>query len=139
MSLNFKENQELFGLNVDETSKAHLLETVRWGKFVGIMFAIFIVLCTLMVCVTMLDNPVLPPLSGLLFAVICVGVNFYPLFALLKFSALAKNGVVTENQQQFNSALRYLKNLFKYIGIATIVMVLFYAVAIGVAITGKRL
>jgi hypothetical protein len=46
---------------------------------------------------------------------------FYPIWALFKFSALSKQSIATQNQHLFNEGLRYLKNMFKYMGIVTII------------------
>jgi hypothetical protein len=68
--------------------------------------------------------------------ILVVCLYFYPVFALLKFSNLIKPAVQAANKEQFNNAFRYLKNMFKYIGILTIIFLSFYGIAIIFAVIG---
>lgn len=144
MALNFKEEREIFSLNVDETAKAYLQETMRWTKFIGILFAIFLILICMVFAFVMLvympglQTPV--PNAGMavvFMSVTILGVNFYPVFALLRFSTLVRTAMENANQQEFNHALKYLKNLFKYIGIFTIIMIFFYGIGFAFGLMGK--
>jgi len=145
MALNFKEEQEIFSLKVDDTSKSHLLETMRWAKFIGILFSIFVILaCALMAFIMLVYMPGMQtpmPAAGptvVIISLVMVGVNFYPIFALLKFSVLTKKAINNTNQQQFNTALKYMKNLFRYIGILTIILITFYGVVfLGSLLAGR--
>jgi len=141
MAFNFKEEQEIFGLKVDDTAKAYLLETMRWTKFAGIIFSILITLvCMVMAFLMLVYMPVYMPspvpnaTTTLVFMIVfMVGINFYPIFALLRFSSLINKAIAGNNQQQLNHALKYLKNLFRYIGIFTIIFIVLYGLGMGVS------
>ena len=146
MAIDFKQNEDLFSLKVDDTAKALFLETMRWTKFVGVIFAILVALVSLIV--TFVFTFYMPvymqttvPNSSILLLftlLIMVGTNFYPIFALLKFSSLIKRAVNTGNQQEFNAALKYMKNLFKYIGFFTITFIVMYGLGIGATLLQAR-
>jgi uncharacterized membrane protein len=141
MALNFKEDQELFSLKVDEAAKAHLLETMRWTKFLGILFIIAIILmCSVLAFVMMIympgmQTPVPYAAASVIFmSLFMTGLNFYPIFALLKFSTLIRSAIADSNQQQFNHALKYLKNMFRYIGVLTITLITIYGLGFGLSL-----
>jgi hypothetical protein len=145
MALNFKEDQEIFNLKVDDTAKAHLLEMMRWTRFLGILFSISIVLlCAVFAFVMMVYLPGLQtPVPGasvtvIVMPVLMIGFNFYPIFALLKFSSLIKKAIHDANQQQFNNALKYLKNTFRYIGILTIVLIIIYSAVFALSLMAGK-
>jgi len=136
MALDLNRENEIFGLRIDETSKSYLLETMRWAKFAGIIFTVLIMLVSILMIflVTVLlpeymDTPMPNALPALMFTLLFgIGINFYPIFALLRFSSLIKKALHNSNQQQFNHALKYMKNLFRYMGVLTIVMIVLYGV-----------
>ena len=148
MSLNLKDDEDIFGIKVDDTAKYYLLETMRWTKFVGILLSIVIVLICLVT--TFYLNIYMPQymqtslpngtaISISIFTIlITLGIYFFPVFALLKFGSNINKAIKTGSQQHFNLALKYMKNLFKYIGIATIVIVLIYAVVFAISAFALR-
>ena len=146
MALNFKDDQEIFGLKVDERAKYYLLETMRWTKFMGIIFAIMVILiCMLM---TFLFTIYLPkymqttiPNGNIVLVIILLiicSIHFFPIFSLLKFGAHINKAIKTDNQDHFILALKYLKNLFMYVGIATIAIILLYGVSFTVSALSLR-
>ena len=144
MALDFKEDKEIFSLKVDDVAKAYLLETMRWTKFIGILFSIFLILMCLVFAFVMfvympgLQTPV--PNAGLsvtLMSIAMLGFNFYPIFALLRFSSLVRKAIESANQHEFNHALKYLKNLFRYIGIFTIIIIVIYGLGFGLGLMGR--
>jgi hypothetical protein len=72
----------------------------------------------------------------ILYVLLIVAIEFYPIYALLKFSNQIKPALHTSNQEQFNSALGHLKGMFKYIGIIAIIILSLYAIGIIFAIIG---
>lgn len=144
MALNYNEHEEIFNLQVDEISKSHLLETMRWTRFMGIIFSISMVLvCFVLAFVFLVYMPGMQtpmPYAGVFTIFMClfiIGINYYPIFAMLKFSSLMKIAIGTSDQHTFNDALRYLKNLFKYIGILTIIIVSFYGLVFILSLLGR--
>jgi hypothetical protein len=143
----FKQEQEIFSIGVDETAKAHLLETARWTKFIAIFFFIMsalLVVLGLVVAVVLgnsndTSNPVLALLGGVGLAVVYiffVGLYVYPTWALFKFSKLTNAAMQTSNQQQFNEALKYQKNMYKYMGVLLIIVLALYGISFVLGVIG---
>ena len=141
MALNLNDDQEIFGIKVDDKAKYYLLETMRWTKFVGIIFAISMVLiCLLMTFMVTIYLPQymqtsIPNGAAVLtvMLLVIIGMNFFPIFALLKFGSNINKAFKNNSQQHFNQALKYLKNMFMYIGIATIVFILLYGLSFAIS------
>lgn len=132
-----KYGSDIFHLEIDETAKANMLETARWAKFLTIVFFIFfslLVISWLVLLVMFTNFTDKNQALGLIWGAIVIGVNVYPAYALYKFSSLLKLGVGTANQEQFNRALSYQKNMFKYMGILTIVGLVFYGLVLLLAV-----
>jgi hypothetical protein len=70
----------------------------------------------------------------MVYVIIVAAVNFYPIFALLKYSSGMRSALTTLDKNKFNEALAYLKNTFKYIGILTIIVLCIYGLVIILAI-----
>lgn len=145
MGIYTKDDQEaLFNLQIDDTAKSYFLEMARWGKFLGIIAAIMIILASIFMGFLMmyyLPTYTSMPVSGgvieyIITVLIVIAIDFYPIFAILKFSALSKKAVTLNNQEALNNALRYLKNIFKYFGIITIIIIVFYGIALLISILG---
>lgn len=146
MALNFNNDEEIFGIKVDDKAKYYLQETRRWTKFVGIIFAISMVLiCLLMTFMftiylpQYMQTPV--PNSGAILMVMLLltaGINFFPIFALLKFGSNINKALKANSQEHFLTALKYLKNMFMYIGIVTIVVILLYGISFAISAMALR-
>lgn len=135
MENSFREEKSIFNLQVDEVSKSYLLEGARWAKFLAIIGFISIglmVIFGLIGAVAMTSYSSSSPLGFLggtgilLLYVLLAAIYFYPIFALFKFSSNIKPAILSSNQAQFNTALRYLKSLFKFLGIFTIIFIALY-------------
>jgi hypothetical protein len=131
-----QKNIDIFSSGLDETAKAHLLETTRWTKFLAI--ASFIGLGLMILSGIFLASFVstysttnsYSEGSGILVGYVIVAlIYFYPLFALLKFSSNMKNGILTNNQELINEGFRYQKGMFRYIGIVMIIGLFFFLLA----------
>lgn len=136
-----EEEHQLFNLGIDDTAKGYLLETARWGKFMGVITAILLLLFTIFLGIAMVFY--MPPAytavygSGiaqyLLVIVVVLGVDFYPVYAIIKAASLIKKGINFNDQLMFNNGLRFLKNVFRYLGIITILLIIFYGVILVVS------
>lgn len=120
-------NTPIFESNgLDETAKAHLLETTRWTKFLAIMGFIssgLLVLAALAMLVTK------SYLSGIgigmaFYYVILAGIYIYPVICLFRFSRLMKEGIHSQNQELITEGFRYQKNMYRFIGILMIIFLL---------------
>jgi len=139
--------ENIFHLEVDQTAKAYMVETARWAKFLAILT--FIMMGILVLASKFIGDYMALQYSTqglqmpewfstviMVVYILVVCLYFYPVFALLKFSNLIKPAVQAANKEQFNNAFRYLKNMFKYIGILTIIFLSFYGIAIIFAVIG---
>jgi hypothetical protein len=133
----FQKEEEIFKLSVDETGKAYMLETARWAKFISLVLIIVQSLMVLVMLLASFQNGFdvskilgssLGTAPGLIFLGLYISIIllfFYPLVCLLNFSRKVKPAVQTDNVALFNTALKNLKNMFRFFGI---VMILFIAV-----------
>ncbi len=125
------QNLNIFENGLDERSKAYLLETTRWTKFLAILGFIsigFILLFAIGLLggsdSTYSANGIFATLGKvgffIYFLVIAV-VYFFPAYFLMKFSSSMKLGIQTNNIENVTEGFRHQKNLFKYMGILAIV------------------
>lgn len=143
------QNQEttLFGFGIDTASRAHLSEAAKWAKFLAI---VGFVVCGLIVIAGIFAGSFLSMMSGTysdeyrgstaltsgmgaVMAVMYIGMAilfFFPYLFLFKFANQMKSALNTNDQQTLNSSFQNLKVMFRYVGILTIVLLSFYALAI---------
>jgi hypothetical protein len=143
----------IFEHGLDETAKAHLLETTRWTKFLAIMgfiFTGFFIIAALAVMTMGSMFSSVPGMGGL-GAGMGIGIGFvylvvaviylYPVYALFKFSSSMKRGINTGSQDLITDAFRYQKNMYRFIGIMMIIGIAIYLLAfivlIGVGVTQR--
>ena len=126
---------------LDERSKAYLLETTRWTKFLAIMGFIFIGLMIIIALIFLVAGSALSAYAGgglallgatggSIFMLIMIGLYVYPVYALWKFSTNMKSGINTANQEQIVEGFRYQKNMYRYMGILMIIVLAFYLLSI---------
>ena len=132
----FQKEDEIFNLSVDETGKAYMLETARWAKFISLVLIIVQSLMVLVMLFAGIQNGsdlskifgsfgTAPGLIFITLYIFIILLFFYPLICLLNFSRQVKPAIQTDNVAMFNTALKNLKNMFRFFGI---VMILFIAV-----------
>lgn len=143
------QNQEttLFGFGIDTASRAHLSEAAKWAKFLAI---VGFVVCGLIVIAGIFAGSFLSVMSGAysdeyrgstaltsgmgaVMAVMYIGMAilfFFPYLFLFRFANQMKSALNTNDQQTLNSSFQNLKVMFRYVGILTIVLLSFYALAI---------
>jgi len=66
---------------------------------------------------------------GLAYTLIAA-IYFYTVFALYKFAVLCKEAVYSNDNNTFARAMYYLKSMFKYIGVITIIILALYLLII---------
>lgn len=121
----------IFETKLDETAQAHLLETARWTKFLGICYTILMVLCLVyFIFIAMYigqfagannDIAGMTTMAMTIGSLFSVGLCIYPIYALLKFSSVMKKGIQMNNQELINDGFRYQKTMYRYLGILTII------------------
>ena len=148
-----EQNQEtsLFGFGIDQSSRTHLFEAAKWAKFLAI---VGFVLCGLIVVIAFFVGSFLAMMSnsynngysgsarltggmGVLVTIFYIGIAilfFFPYFFLFRFATRMKTALNTNDQLTLNTSFQNLKIMFRYVGILTIVMLSFYALAIIMAI-----
>lgn len=131
----FDHSEEPKNLQIDEHAEYQLYETVRWGKFLGIICIVLLSLGIVFTAVAvigvsaalaMTNSAETWPVTMMLFVIVAMLLYIYPIYSLLKFSGQTKKGLQIKSQEMFNDGLRHLKNLFKFIGIYIIVVVCLY-------------
>lgn len=143
-----QEESKIFDATFSDTSKAYLLETTRWTKFLSICGFIFIGLL-LLIMVGMLASSSMLAAMGPGFAaagvfgvaflfLIMIALYWYPVQMMYQFSTSIKLGLTTHNEALLNKGFRCQKNMYKYMGILTIVMFAFYLL-MGIMTLGSAL
>jgi hypothetical protein len=129
-------------LIIDDTNRAFLIESSKWGKFLAIVGYVTIGILVLVglfliigmsIMKSLTDIPFNPGIFGLLYFVFAV-IYYFPVTYLYKFSNKIKQGLTTVNQQTMTDGFGNLKSMFKFIGIMTIVMLSLYALILVIAI-----
>ena len=141
----FNPKQDLFNLTIDEEARAQLLETARWTKFLAIIGFVFLGLLILGAALVGLGLSAFSDNSGLgagfgvgmtvIYLVIGV-LYFFPIYYLYKYSVLIKPAILSSNQEQFNLALSYQRQMYKFIGVLMLVIIGLYALGIIAAVVG---
>ena len=150
-----KQNQSLFGMNIDETIKSHLNEAAKWGKFLAIMGFILcgiliiagIVLATSVNSITsryegFYERNTMQGLgAAMIFVYVIIAIiYFFPCLFLLRFSDKMKTALSTNDQLTLTAGFQNLKILFRYVGILTIILLAIYLLAfiVGLMSAGMR-
>lgn len=148
------QQNNLFGLNIDDAIKNHLFETAKWGRFlaiVGFIFCGLIVIGGIILATTatsdtgayrgrydMYDETAALEGMGPLMLVICIivaALYFFPSLFLLRFSNKMKAALASDDQALLATSFRNLKIVFRYMGIMSIVFIVLYVLGqIGKAI-----
>jgi uncharacterized membrane protein len=139
----------LFKLEVEELSTRFLSETAKWGKFLSIVGFIFI---GLIVIVAIFAGTLLGTMAGfggnamlaggmsifitILYLAIAA-LYFFPCLYMFRFSTKMKRALAENNQELLNSSFENLKSCFKFMGIMTIILLSFYAIALLIGIVGS--
>ncbi len=147
------QSEPLFELSIDNATKAHLVETAKWARFLAIAGMIFMGIAVIAVvglvvylgsAVGGLDdsstgNPFYNAGFGAgiaLFYVLLLLIWFFPLLFLLRFANKMKAALAGNDQQALTAAVQNLKICFRYVGIITIIILAIYAIAFVFGILG---
>jgi len=130
------EKQIFESTGLDDTARYHLLDTVRWTKFLAIIgfvvTGLFLVVALLIMVMGRSLFALSSDYSGGLTAglgfiyIVAAAIYFYPVYALLKFSSCMKKGILNDDRMLINDAFRYQKLMYKYLGILMIIVLGFY-------------
>ena len=139
---------DIFKMEIDDYSKSNFIEMSRWTKFLAV---VFFTISSIAVVAGVFLSFLAPRLNNasqitsagtpgpaIIITSILVGIatNFFPAYSLLKYSSNVRSALKTGNKDQFNAAIRHLKNMFKYVGILMIIMLLVYGIGIALIFMG---
>ena len=135
------DDKPIFSLEINDHVKSLLLNMARWTKFLAIFGFVLMGLMAVALCISIITGQGMANAgnagqAGYLFgtmigAVIAlVGIYFYPTYALLMYSSRIRKAFAATNQEQFESALKYLKNSFRYVSILMIICLVLYGFAL---------
>lgn len=141
-----QQTPDLFSLQVDQQAHGYLSETARWGRFLSI---IGLILCALFVIFSFFAGAIMSTVGSQFSGMFAMGgafltviyllialLYFFPCLYLYRFSTKLKMALISYDQTLLNTSLRNLKACFRYIGILTLIIICFYALAIVVAVIG---
>ncbi len=122
-------------------STDYLLKAAKWGKFLAILGFIItgllilagIIMGFVMNSVKDEMNPAgmaFPPVLFSIFYVLIAAIYIIPVIFLNSFSNNAIKAVNDSNTESMTISMRNLKNLFVFVGVSTIVMLILYTIAL---------
>jgi hypothetical protein len=126
-------------IELNSKSIAHLAETRKWTMFmsilgligIGLLAIIFLYLLTSAGSRRFGREGILTVLP--LF-VVCV-IYFFPIYYLIKFSIFSKKAIINSDSQFLETALKYLKLHYRFMGILIIIMICIYIIIGIIALT----
>ena len=130
-------------LAVEGQGQNYLKETAKWAKFLSIVGFVFIGLFALVfINIGLAGGTALAetgmPYGGsfIIGPLLILGIYFYPLYKLFKFSQHAKNSLASTSSLELTHALSNLKSLYKFMGILTLIVVIFYGIMLAFMLLG---
>jgi hypothetical protein len=142
----------LFNLSIDPLTRADLLETAKWARFLAIVGFVFlglmlvggVALTTYMATSVDTTNSEFGSagmLAGIgvgmvIFYILIAALWFFPLLFLMRFANRMRLALYGNDQQALNLSVQNLKVFFRYIGIITIIVLSLYALVFIVTIVG---
>ncbi len=143
-------NTSLFSLSIDPVTKAHLGEAAKWARFLAIvgMISLALIIVFGVFGSTMLfssmngfdgDATGMATYGSGIFAgymIVIAVIYFFPLLFTLRFANNVRTALNTNNQQALNTAFQNLKACFRFIGILTIIGLVFAAIGLIFGVMG---
>jgi hypothetical protein len=143
----------LFELAIDHESSSYLTETARWAKFLSI---VGFVTCGLLAVASFFIGSIMSRsaltlygadgagaygagyAAGITAVYLAIAVlYFFPCLYLYRFAVRLKGALHDNDQVQLNLSLKSQRSLFKFVGILTIIVLAFYALALIVIVIGN--
>jgi len=118
---------------LSESSKLHMMQTVSWARYSGIISIVNLILSFFQFAVGGIKGNPLFMLSFFGF-IISGAISLYMAINLLNYAKFLKMGIEQENSTKIYEALYHLRVYFKIIGILFIVLLSLIALFIIVAI-----
>lgn len=147
-----EENSSLFSLSIDPVTKTHLSETARWARFLAIVGFVFLVLMVFLgvyssIMISRFEEGYRASLgmSGIMNAagasvafvyILMAVIAFFPLLFTFRFASLMRQALNSNDQALLNASFQNLKVCFRYLGIITIIFLVFTALTLVFGIAG---
>ena len=145
------ENEKsIFNLTVEGLAKNHLSETWKWGRFLAIAgfisIAGMLVVCTVVLINPVVDDPSVNTVStsentivGIVTMLLFGVLYFFPCYFLLKFSIQMKTALSADDAGVLTEAFKNLKVTFRYIGVVTLIGMVFLLLGLLIGISENGL
>lgn len=143
-------SSNLFELQIDHQSNAYLKETAKWAKFLAIIGFIG---CALIILMGVFAGSLMATTFGemgggfggsfgvvmaivyILFALLA----FFPYLYLFRFANQMQVALRNNDQAALTTSFGNLKSCFKFVGILTIIVLAFYALALVFGVLGATM
>jgi hypothetical protein len=141
----------LLELHIDSQSNAYLRETAKWAKFLAIIGFIG---CALIILIGVFAGSVMATAfsdlggggfgggMGVVMAVIYILfalLAFFPYLYLYRFANQMQAALRSNDQAALTTSFGNLKSCFKFVGILTIIVLAFYALALVFGVLGATM
>jgi hypothetical protein len=130
---------EKFELQLDQTAKDFLKETIKWAYFLGIVgfvgiglilaFAVFAGVIFSQLGSTMPGMGIYGGSFGTIMSVVyflMAALYFFPVYYLFKFAVNGKKAFKDNNSEALTDSLGYLKSHYKFVGVLMASMIVLY-------------
>lgn len=147
-----EDRSSLFSLSLDSASKEHLTEAAKWARFLAIVGFIFLGLLVLSgfaasAAVSRFNDEytgsrgmagVLGATTAVTYIIVAI-VYFFPLLYLLRFANAAREAIASNDQERLAISFQNLKAMLRYVGIVTIIGLVFMFIGILMVFAGTAL
>ena len=145
-----EDNNSLFFLSIDPSSKQHLTEAAKWARFLAIVGFVCLGLLILSGLFASLmfsrfqdtsrfssrafGGGYMGAASAIMYIIMAV-IYFFPLLYLLRFANAMRAALTADDQERLMLSFQNLKACFRYVGIITIITLAFIAISLIITIT----
>ena len=146
-----QENSSLFSITIDPVAKEHLAETAKWARFLAIVGFVALVLLTgigIYACIVLnqFENmygnesrgvgSVLGLGAAITYLVVFL-IYIFPIVFMFRFAGKMRQALDSHDQAALNVSFQNLKVCFRYLGIVTIIGIVFVALLLFLGIVGS--
>ena len=146
-----QENSSLFSITIDPVAKEHLAETAKWARFLAIVGFVALVLLTgigiyASIVLNQFENmygnesrgvgSVLGLGAAITYLVVFL-IYIFPIVFMFRFAGKMRQALDSHDQAALNVSFQNLKVCFRYLGIVTIIGIVFVALLLFLGIVGS--
>lgn len=145
-----QEDSSLFSMSIDPVTREHLSETAKWARFLAIAGLILLILMVVfgvysLAVIDQVETELggrrsLGSALGLGTAItyfIVFLIYIFPIIFMLRFATKMRQALNGNDQEALNTSFQNLKVCFRYIGIVTIIFLVFIALGFFLALAGS--